>query len=107
MPKAASAPVLSAAGRVMNGYDVAAARYKTGLARFFSPANLDRYRRLASEAIGDTERRHVLDVLAMEMKAFRREATHPPSTERGSRRVPLRAPDNWKTTIDEHGHEHR
>jgi hypothetical protein len=107
MPKAASAPVLSAAGRVMNGYDVAAARYKTGMARFFSPANLDRYRRLASEAIGDTERRHVLDVLAMEMKAFRREATHPPSTERGSRRAPLRAPDNWKTTIDGHGHEHR
>jgi len=90
----------------MNGCDVAAARYKTGMARFFSRVNLDRYRKLASETIGDAERRHVLDVLAKELEAFRREGTHLPSVKRGSRRAPSRRPENWKATIDEHGHEH-
>ena len=91
----------------MNGYDVGAAEYKAGMARFFSPANLARYRKLASDAIGDAERRHVLDVLAGEMKAFRREATRPPSVKREARRAPSRRPDNRKTMIEEHGHEHR
>jgi hypothetical protein len=77
------------------------------MARFFSPANLDRYRKLASEAIDDTERRHVLDVLAREMKAFRREAARPPSAKTDSRRTAFRGLDNWKTTIEERGHEHR
>jgi hypothetical protein len=91
----------------VNGYDVAAEEYKTGMGRFFSPANLDRYRKLASEAIGDTERQHVLDVLAREMKALRREATRTPSAKRGLRRAPLREPDNQKRRLEERSHEQR
>lgn len=44
-----------------------------GMGRFFSPANLDRYRKLANGA-DDAERRRILEDLAMEMNSFRREA---------------------------------
>lgn len=46
---------------------------EVGMARFFSSANLDRYRKLASEAISDVERQQVLDMLAEETSAFRHE----------------------------------
>jgi len=90
----------------MNGYDVAAEEYKTGMGRFFSPANLDRYRKLASEAIGDSERQHVLGVLAKEMNSLRREATRR-SARRGSREAPLREPDNRKRRLEERDHGER
>lgn len=45
-----------------------------GMSRFFSPANLDRYRKLASGAIGEVEQHQLLEDLAEEMNAFRREA---------------------------------
>jgi hypothetical protein len=45
-----------------------------GMNRFFSPVNLDRYRRLASGTIGDAEQYQLLEDLAAEMNAFRREA---------------------------------
>jgi hypothetical protein len=45
-----------------------------GMARFFSPANLDRYRKLASGAVDDTERHKIMEELAREMKSFRCEA---------------------------------
>jgi hypothetical protein len=57
---------------------------ETGMARFFSPANLDRYRKLDSEAIGDVERQQLFDVLAKEVSAFRREIKSPASSTRGS-----------------------
>ena len=66
----------------MNGYNVANEKYKTGMARFFSPRNLDRYRKLATGAVGDTERRHVLGLLAEEVTAFRRESMRPLPAER-------------------------
>ncbi len=46
----------------------------TGMDRFFSPLNLDRYRKLASGAVGDSERHQLLEDLNEEMNAFRREA---------------------------------
>jgi hypothetical protein len=55
-------------------YDVTATNKETGMARFFSSANLDRYRKLAREAISDVERRQVLETLAKEVSAFRRES---------------------------------
>jgi hypothetical protein len=45
-----------------------------GMGRFFSPRNLARYRRLASGAIGEPEQQQLLEDLAKEMNAFRREA---------------------------------
>jgi len=42
--------------------------------RFFSPTNLDRYRRLANGTGGAVEQHQLLDELAAEMSAFRREA---------------------------------
>ena len=45
-----------------------------GMGRFFSPTNLDRYRRLASGVLDEAERHQVLEDLAGEMNAFRREA---------------------------------
>lgn len=45
-----------------------------GMDRFFSPANLARYRTLAGGAIDESERFRLLRVLGEEMKAFRREA---------------------------------
>ncbi len=45
-----------------------------GMGRFFSPASLARYRKLASGGICDAELRHLLEDLAEEMNAFRREA---------------------------------
>jgi hypothetical protein len=45
-----------------------------GMGRFFSPANLDRYRKLAGGAVGDTERHQIMEDLAKEMNSFRREA---------------------------------
>jgi hypothetical protein len=45
-----------------------------GMGRFFSPTNLDRYRRLASGAVDDAERHRIMEDLAKEMNSFRREA---------------------------------
>jgi hypothetical protein len=52
-----------------------------GMGRFFSSANLGRYRRLAGEKIDADERKQVLRILAEEWSAFMREchvngATH-------------------------------
>ena len=90
----------------MNGYDVAKEKYKTGMARFFSPKNLDRYRKLATGAVDDIERWHVLGMLAEELTAFRRESHEPATSRRGPRRAPLHESDNGKMTIGERG-EHR
>lgn len=46
----------------------------TGMSRFFSPSNRDRYRKLASSAISDDEQHQLLKDLAKEMDAFKREA---------------------------------
>ena len=45
-----------------------------GMERFFSPANLSRYRKLAAGALDDRERVRILKVLGEELKAFKREA---------------------------------
>jgi hypothetical protein len=45
----------------------------SGMSRFFSAQNIDRYRQLASGAIGVSAREQVLRALAKEMQAFRRE----------------------------------
>jgi hypothetical protein len=45
-----------------------------GMARFFSRSNLDRYRKLASGKIGQAEQHQLLEDLAEEMSAFKREA---------------------------------
>jgi hypothetical protein len=42
--------------------------------RFFTPQNLDRYRRLAGGAVDDAERHQILEELAAEISAFRSEA---------------------------------
>ena len=46
----------------------------SGMGRFYSSTNLDRYRKLISGAIGEAEKHQLLKVLAEEMNAFRREA---------------------------------
>jgi hypothetical protein len=46
----------------------------SGMGRFFSSMNLDRYRKLVSGAIGEAEKHQLLKDLAEEMNAFRREA---------------------------------
>jgi hypothetical protein len=45
-----------------------------GMARFFSSANLDRYRKLASGSVDKTERHQIMRDLAKEMQSFRCEA---------------------------------
>lgn len=45
-----------------------------GMARFFSPANLDRYRKLASGAVDETEWHQIMKDLAKEMQSFRSES---------------------------------
>ena len=45
-----------------------------GMARFFSQSNRDRYRKLASGTISRAEQHQLLDDLAEEMDAFKREA---------------------------------
>jgi hypothetical protein len=45
-----------------------------GMARFFSQSNRDRYRKLASGTISQAEQHQLLDDLAEEMNAFKREA---------------------------------
>jgi hypothetical protein len=45
-----------------------------GMGRFFSPTNVDRYRKLASGAVGDAERHQIMEELAEEMHSFKREA---------------------------------
>jgi hypothetical protein len=45
----------------------------SGMGRFFAPQSLDRYRQLASGAMGVSERERVLKALAHEMQTFRRE----------------------------------
>jgi hypothetical protein len=49
-------------------------RRALGMDRFFSPTNLERFRKLASGQIGEVEQHQLLDDLAEEMKVFRREA---------------------------------
>jgi len=44
------------------------------MARFFSQSNRDRYRKLASGTISQAEQHQLLDDLAEEMDAFKREA---------------------------------
>jgi hypothetical protein len=90
----------------MNGYDVAKEQYKTGMARFFSPKNLDRYRKLAAGPVDVIERRHVLAMLAEELRAFRRESHELTTSRKEPHRAPLHESDNGKMTIGEHG-EHR
>jgi hypothetical protein len=46
----------------------------SGMARFFSKSNRDRYRKLASGTISRVEQHQLLDDLAQEMDAFKREA---------------------------------
>ena len=46
----------------------------TGMSRFFSQSNRDRYRKLASCAISHEEQHQLLKDLAKEMEAFKREA---------------------------------
>ncbi|HVT30540.1 MAG TPA: hypothetical protein VHE81_21200, partial [Lacipirellulaceae bacterium] len=46
----------------------------TGMSRFYSPTNLDRYRKLASGAIDEAEQHQLLEDLTEEMNAFKREA---------------------------------
>jgi hypothetical protein len=65
-------------------YGVIAKINEVGMARFFSSANLDRYRKLASEAISDVERQQVLDMLAKEVSAFRHESKSQISSKRES-----------------------
>jgi hypothetical protein len=88
----------------MNKPDVAADEYSTGMSRFLSQANLDRYRILASAALGDTERQHVLDVLAREVRAFRCQAARPPSLPRGLGPAPSRKIAVSKRRLDEQSH---
>ena len=66
----------------MNRYDVASEEYKTKMGRFFNPMNLDRYRKLASDEIDDSERQRVFDVFANELRAFKREVTRSPTEKR-------------------------
>jgi hypothetical protein len=51
-----------------------ARKSEAGMHRFFTATNLDRYRRLASGAADDGERRQIMEELAREISAFRREA---------------------------------
>jgi hypothetical protein len=44
------------------------------IGRFFSETNLDRYQKLANGAVSKAEQYQVLEELAAEMNAFRREA---------------------------------
>lgn len=53
--------------------DVSTGHTKLGLARFFSPTNLDRYRMLASRPISSGKRREIIMALAGEMKALKAE----------------------------------
>jgi hypothetical protein len=53
---------------------------ETGMDRFFSLKNLDRYRRLADDEIAAAERSRVLEVLASEWDAFTRECRKPSAT---------------------------
>lgn len=54
-------------------HDITVEESQAGMGRFFSLSNLDRYRILASDAVGVAERKQVLKVLAKEMNTFRRE----------------------------------
>jgi hypothetical protein len=49
-------------------------RPAAGMARFFSRSNRDRYRKLASGMISQAEQHQLLEDLAEEMDAFKREA---------------------------------
>jgi hypothetical protein len=51
-----------------------ARKSEAGMQRFFTPTNLDRYRRLASGTVNDPERHQIMEELAKEMSAFRCEA---------------------------------
>ena len=46
----------------------------TGMARFFSRSNRDRYRKLATGTISQAEQHQLLEDLAEEMEAFKRES---------------------------------
>ena len=51
-----------------------AQKASSGMSRFYTQANLDRFRKLASGAIGEAEQHKLLADLAEEMSAFKREA---------------------------------
>ena len=57
-----------------------------GMARFFTPTNLDRYRMLAGDKIDAPERDRVMQALAQEWNAFTRECRHGAPPRRPSRR---------------------
>ena len=48
-----------------------------GMARFFTPENLRRYRALASERLDQDQRRTIIQALGQEMKALRTEMQSP------------------------------
>jgi hypothetical protein len=54
--------------------NISGQRPPSGMERFFSSTNLDRYRKLASGAIAAAEQYQLLKDLAEEMNAFRRDA---------------------------------
>lgn len=49
-------------------------RSEVGMQRFFTPTNLDRYRKLASGTVNDPEWKQIMGELAKEMTEFRCEA---------------------------------
>jgi hypothetical protein len=67
--------------------DLSGEQTQLGMARFFSPENLDRYRRLAASPLGPESRRQILLALAAEMKAMQTEPNVSRS-EQGSDRRP-------------------
>ena len=64
-----------------------------GMARFFSRSNLDRYRKLASGKIGEAEQHQLLQDLAGEMRAFKREALAAGSRRAAEGSIVSQSPD--------------
>jgi hypothetical protein len=64
--------------------DEATEKASSGMERFFSPMNLNRYRKLAAGAIDASERFRLLKMLDEELKAFRREARAVKSNREGA-----------------------
>jgi len=63
------------------------------MSRLFSPTNLDRHRKLARNVISVAERHQMLELLAEEMKAFRREARSPLTAQAHIINILIREPD--------------
>jgi hypothetical protein len=53
--------------------DVTTSKIDTGMDRFFNTKSLDRYRKLASNAIDVVERCEIIEALAHEFNTFKRE----------------------------------